>query len=158
FALSYAEQTSTVGLVAPGDSFPSRPQLTGRVWTWDDLPGAAATLIGLGSDPVPAGLLALYVDERGRDYPPLVHKDVIPRLYFDDKTTPALLKVRYLKEEDAKSALKEREVDIVLRASNDFWRQLEQGRNAEITVDFDESEEAGRLARNRLNVVLGKWK
>src|SRR5262249_20660919 len=62
FALSYAEQTSTVGLVAPGDSFPSRPQLTGRVWTWDDLPGAAATLIGLGSDPVPAGLLALYVD------------------------------------------------------------------------------------------------
>src|SRR5262249_17716648 len=44
------------------------------------------------------------------------------------------------------------------RASNDFWRQLEQGRNAEITVDFDESEEAGRLARNRLNVVLGKWK
>jgi sodium transport system permease protein len=91
------------------------------------------------------------------DYPPLLIDGRIPSSYFETPHDALLLRVEILPD-DARAALENKLVDLLLTVPADFVSQLNSGRVAVLELAYRENDESSRQAAKRLYPVLGRWK
>jgi sodium transport system permease protein len=171
FAVGFVEQPSTIGVAGtPGEFPPRTPGDGSRVAG----PAAAALLatppgpLGLGVERL-LGAALLQAGRRRLDYPPLVEGRHFSPLYFGDTAQgksagpdnrAALLKVVFLDGDD-RAPLDNKEVDLILSASPNFWSGLDEDVPAlrpRLRIQTRDNDDRSRQAASRLYLVLGRWK
>jgi sodium transport system permease protein len=182
FALGFVDRKTTIGIVTeagkPHD-FPPRhgvsPTRRGRdragpapmglsplpplAWLLAVPPSPTAT----GVDRLAGAAALAHFSHVSLDYPLLIHNDKFSALYLqpvaDMPTTPfgeGKLHIKWL-EANPRAALDNKMVDVLLSAPADFWANLDNGQPA-LTVEYRNNDEGSRLAAQRMQFVLARWK
>jgi sodium transport system permease protein len=99
-----------------------------------------------------------------RDFPLLARDGKFCPLYLrpvDDQPSlipgEAKLHIAWL-DRDPEAALHDKKVDVLLAAPPDFWTRLEADGRPTLTVQIREDDETSRLAAQRLEYLLARWK
>ncbi|HYV40067.1 MAG TPA: ABC transporter permease subunit/CPBP intramembrane protease, partial [Gemmataceae bacterium] len=163
FAVGFGERKSIIGIVNGPDQpmdFPTRPQGEGL----SPLPPFAWLTTSPGTFDNVVGAAALNVcSHTCLDYPQLVHNGKIGRLYLqqpsEKKLVPlnaALVQLEWL-DKPRRDLLDEKKIDVMVSVGPDFWSGIEHGQPA-ITVEARDNDDSSRLAVQRLQFVLARWK
>ncbi len=170
FAASFADSKTVIGIVdgpSKPREFPPRPNASaGRhaapAVSWLALtpafPGEMVRVDHLAG----ATALAAY-SHICLDFPLLAHDGKIDPLYLPRPTDKSLMPVRgshfqieWL-EERRRDLLEAKKIDLLLSSEANFWDEIESGRPT-LKVESRDNDEQSRLAMQRLNVVLARWK
>jgi sodium transport system permease protein len=173
FAVSFVEQPSIIGIVGKEGDFPPRLPEDGSQLV--DPTAACLLLAPAGPDPLGLGaarLAAVNIFQANRfllDYPPLVTGGRFSPHYFGSTTTRKqvgpdnlanMLRLKFLDSQD-RTPLDDKEVDLILTASDDFWSHLDDDVKAlrpQLRIETRDNDDRSRQASGRLYLVLARWK
>lgn len=100
--------------------------------------------------------------QRLAEYPPLVvtGKDgwKVSDVYFDTPQQGRALRVRRLIEDDGKSRLEGKEIDVLVTVPPDFMTKLAAGERPSVLIETREADETSELANRRVRRALNRWK
>src|SRR5262249_52743235 len=112
---------------------------------------------GLGIDRVLAAVALTEAVGKYYDFSPLLIHGRLPSVYLGPYQGEPPLQVRLLNG-DGRTALDDKEVDVILSVPPDFCAQLEAGRRPTLRLDRRLADDASRQASKRLRGVLARWK
>lgn len=99
----------------------------------------------------------VYASRLFNEYPPLVQDGVILSHYFESSIDRKQVAVRLLEHTD-ETLLEQGQIDVLIKAPEDFWNQLEQNQRPTLQVILRDEDERSRLASKRLQGALRNWK
>ena len=170
FAAGFTEKPSVIGIVTAGDhhnNFPPRQSPHSGRHMAPALSLLAATPLGQDLGQWSAACVLAHASQRSLDYSGLIEDEqftVTEGKPGQPQTSsgPRRIKLRFLARHDAK-LLEERQVDLILEASPQFFTKLEMGDHAAtpqqglISLHFRSEDDRARLALRRLTPLLNSW-
>lgn len=167
FALTLLQTPSTVGIVANGTSqdFPVRLPASEESSPLPPVSWLALTPLGGTSvDRVLGTAVLAQVSHDSWDYVPLLQGEAVHPLFAQQQSSrpplfPGNIPLRFqFLHKPASEALAQGEVDLVIAAPSDFLEQVAHGEQATLAIQGREGDDRSRIAREQLNIVLGRWK
>jgi len=160
FALGFIDKPSIVGI--SGSEYLPELKATAAPWgpgplvAWfSDAPGSPSG-IDLGLNRWGGALSLSRAAEHFVDYPPLCIDSHFPSIYFEHPSEAHSLAIHFLHSPD-REVLDNKQVDLLLRVSPNFLKDLEEGGRSSLEILY-RRDERSRLGAQRVRVVLAKWK
>jgi sodium transport system permease protein len=178
FAVGFVGRPSTIGMVAPPRGtreFPER-EATHIIL---DLPTIACSAMPALTGPLESvgAAVSLHLAHQLLDYPPLIRASRLsptsePRFTTFERQFPepqasqfaALARLKIVFVQNARQALADKHVDLVLSAPPDFYERLEcedrlrWGNQPRLEIEGRPDDDHSRQAANRLTPLLESWK